>query len=238
VKKEDVAISVIVPIFNEEKRIAECLKSLREQTYKDYEIIVVDGHSDDSTVKIAKKYADKVLFDNRKGAGSARNVGAKQARGEILAFIDGDCVADKQWLHMMKKNFNNGCIAVGGVLKTYDGRLRDRIIFLLTNNLTFRFTRFFHYYQLIGNNCAYAKKYFRKENGFRENMTLLEDLELGLRMRKHGKMTVDRKMVVNASSRRLQQKGICRGFLEFFKGYLKMESKEPANNDYFKEIEH
>ncbi|MFH0986792.1 MAG: glycosyltransferase [Candidatus Micrarchaeota archaeon] len=231
-------ISVIVPVFNEEKRIARCLESIRAQSFKDYELIVVDGHSEDGTVKIAKKYADLICLDQRKCAGNARNIGAKKARGEIVAFIDGDCIAEKNWLARIKENFDSGCVAVGGVVKTHDGRAFDRLIFYLTNNLAFRLAAVFHNYRLIGNNCAYLKSVFEKEKGFDERITNLDDLELGLRVKKRGKMAIDSKMIVSASSRRLRQQGAVKMLMNYYGARKDIKCGRNSQKDYFRNISH
>ncbi|MFV1917124.1 MAG: glycosyltransferase family 2 protein [Patescibacteria group bacterium] len=89
-------VSVIIPTYNEEKVIRQCLESLSKQTYPDYEIIVVDDGSSDSTVKVIKSLITDhhppitMLHQKHFGPGAARNFGAKKARSEILVFVDAD----------------------------------------------------------------------------------------------------------------------------------------------------
>lgn len=83
-------LSIIIPSYNEENYIEDTLVSLRNQDFKgNYEIIVVDCNSEDGTVKIAKKYADKVLT-SEKSVAKARNKGASEASGGVLIFVDAD----------------------------------------------------------------------------------------------------------------------------------------------------
>ena len=93
-------ISVIIPAHNEQKYLTQCLESLVSQDYpKDmYEIVVVDHNSKDNTCKIAEAFGVKVIDQNAGPVGAVRNAGAKQANGELLAFIDADCVAPVDWL--------------------------------------------------------------------------------------------------------------------------------------------
>lgn len=82
-------VSVIVPTKNSDKFLEACLKSIKNQAYKNIEIIVVDNNSSDKTIEIAKQYTDKVFtFGPERSA--QRNFGAKQAKGKYLFFIDSD----------------------------------------------------------------------------------------------------------------------------------------------------
>lgn len=99
-------ISVIVPTYNEEEVILDCLESLTKQTFKDFEIIVVDDGSTDSTLEKLKGV--KVFHQNHLGAGAARNLGAKHAKGEILVFVDADMTFDRNFLKMLIKPILQG----------------------------------------------------------------------------------------------------------------------------------
>jgi len=85
-------ISVIIPTYNSAQFIAEALESVFVQTYKDYEVIVVDDGSTDNTKEVLKPYMSKIryIYKENGGAASARNVGIKNARGEYIAFLDSD----------------------------------------------------------------------------------------------------------------------------------------------------
>jgi len=101
-------ISVIIPTYNEENHISECLDSLSTQTYQDYEVIVVDDGSTDKTVSIIKSKRIKVLSQEHLGAGSARNLGSKNAKGEILVFIDADMIVSQNYLEQISKPIIEG----------------------------------------------------------------------------------------------------------------------------------
>jgi glycosyltransferase involved in cell wall biosynthesis len=90
-----VKISVIIPIYNSEKYLSECLESIINQTFKDIEIICINDGSKDKSEKIIKEYAQKdkriILFNQKnKGAGPARDKGVELSKGEYLSFIDSD----------------------------------------------------------------------------------------------------------------------------------------------------
>ncbi|MDY0128997.1 MAG: glycosyltransferase, partial [Methanosarcina vacuolata] len=92
-------VSVVVGIRNEEKFIEECIESLLNLDYPrdSYEIIIVDGMSTDKTRDIVQKYPVKLLLNEKKNVAAARNLGVDNARGELVAFTDGDCKVDTQW---------------------------------------------------------------------------------------------------------------------------------------------
>jgi glycosyltransferase involved in cell wall biosynthesis len=89
-------VSVIIPTYNSARYIEEALESVFEQTFQDFEIIVVDDGSSDETREILKKYGDRVkyLFQENSGPAGARNRGISNARGKYIAFLD----ADDLWL--------------------------------------------------------------------------------------------------------------------------------------------
>lgn len=93
-------VSIIIPTFNEEIYIRGCLESIYNMKYpKDrYEIIIVDNGSTDKTVPICKEFTQSIYILPKLNVSELRNYGTKKAKGMIYAFIDGDCVADNEWL--------------------------------------------------------------------------------------------------------------------------------------------
>lgn len=84
-------ISVIIPVHNGERYLADALDSVMAQKYEKLEIIVVNDGSTDGTQQIARSYQDVMcISQSRQGAGAARNNGVKHSRGEFLAFLDAD----------------------------------------------------------------------------------------------------------------------------------------------------
>lgn len=88
-------ISIIVPVYNVEKYLAKCLDSIREQSYKNFEVILIDDGSTDSSVEICKEYCStddrfKLITKKNGGASTARNVGLKNATGKYIYFLDSD----------------------------------------------------------------------------------------------------------------------------------------------------
>ena len=88
-------ISVIVPVYNVEKYIDACLRSIKNQTFKDFEVIIVNDGTPDKSMDIARRYAEedsRFLIFNKENGGlsSARNFGLKHAKGEYITFVDSD----------------------------------------------------------------------------------------------------------------------------------------------------
>lgn len=97
--KEMIKVSVIIPVYNEEKDIRACLESLRKQSLKEKEVIVVDDGSTDGTREAVQEYREvKLLTGTHKGPGASRNLGAKKARGKYLIFVDADMTFSANYL--------------------------------------------------------------------------------------------------------------------------------------------
>ncbi|MFN3301365.1 MAG: glycosyltransferase [Sediminibacterium sp.] len=100
-------VSVIVPVYNDARRIVKCIEALINQTYpRDrYEILIVDNGSTDNTCSVIKKYPVKLLIEDKKQSSyAARNKGIKNAVGEIIAFTDSDCIPAPNWIEKGVKN--------------------------------------------------------------------------------------------------------------------------------------
>ena len=110
--------SVIVPAYNAEAILPALLDSLSTQSYKDYEVIVVDDFSCDKTSLIARDHQCKLItLSENHGPAYCRNIGVKNALGEILVFTDSDCLVDNHWLANIDKGFlNNNVAAIMGRL--------------------------------------------------------------------------------------------------------------------------
>ena len=82
-------ISLIITTYNNADVIQKCLKSIKKQSFKDFELIIVDEKSSDGTAKIARKYTDNVIIGGKERC-QKRNIGAKNSRADYFFFIDSD----------------------------------------------------------------------------------------------------------------------------------------------------
>lgn len=115
----DPAVSVILPAFLSHETIGACLESLGRQTFRDFEILVVDSSPDGRTERlVAKRFPQVRLVRSvrRLSAHAARNLGVGQARGRILVFSDPDCRMDPRWLESLVEAQRAGHPVVGGAV--------------------------------------------------------------------------------------------------------------------------
>ncbi|WP_417500535.1 glycosyltransferase [Marinobacter sp.] len=173
-------ISVIVPAHNEDKYISQCLESLSTQDYPKslYEIIVVDNNSADKTSEIAANFDVKILQQSTGPVGAVRNAGAKLANGELLAFIDADCVAPKYWLAegIEALSVDNSVYGGGCNIKSPPHWIEKA--WLLENKAPPK--------ELLGC-CIFIKKAdFFNVGGFDEKVTSGEDTKLSVMLKDQG----------------------------------------------------
>jgi glycosyltransferase involved in cell wall biosynthesis len=107
-------VSIVIPTYNSEKTLAKCLESIKNQTYKNIEVIVVDKFSKDRTVEIAKKFDAKVIVESFDRS-AARNRGIKEAKGDYLLSIDSDMELTPRVIEECLEAINNN-EKIGGVI--------------------------------------------------------------------------------------------------------------------------
>ena len=114
-------ITIIVPIYNVEKYLRECIESICRQTYRNIEIILINDGSNDNSAKICDEYKEKdsrikVIHKENGGVSSARNKGLEIAKGAYITFVDGDDYIDEKYCEKLLKNLkenNVECILCG-----------------------------------------------------------------------------------------------------------------------------
>lgn len=198
-------ISIIIPAFNEEKYLGKTLDSVKNQDYRDYEIIVVDNCSVDKTAEISGKYT-KNVFIIKSNVAEARNIGAKKTNGEILLFLDADTNIKKNFLREVAKKFENSdIIGLYPCIKT-ESSVGDRIAYFLSFNLIWILSKIG--FPLFPTMCvAYRKKEFEKAGGFEEKYITAEDIILTRRIKEYGKCIVEKDLIAYTSSRRSSKMG-------------------------------
>ncbi len=195
-------LSIIIPAHNEEKFIGKTLKSIFEQPYRDFEVIVVCNGCKDNTAKVARKFNVRVLEFSFSNVSKARNIGAKYANGERLVFLDADTMVEKNTLEKIA----NSKRGLGTCLGKPDIKKFIARFFMSLKN-------FYKYFALIfGLNFGLStglifcdKKIFEKVK-FDERKKLSEISDFIKRAKKYEKFTLLKTYVVT-SMRRFEKKG-------------------------------
>ena len=99
--------SIIIPVYNVENYIKKCLDSVFSQSFKDYEVIVVNDGTKDNSMEIVKDYKVKVINQKNQGLSAARNTGVKEAKGDYLLFLDSDDYYEKDLLKEINNSLKN-----------------------------------------------------------------------------------------------------------------------------------
>ena len=204
-KKIDV--SVIIPAYNEEKFIKQCIEAVKKQKTKlNYEIIVVDNNSKDKTKEIAKKQNVKVVNEKKQGVGAARRTGTEHAKGEIVVHIDADTIIpndhlEKVWEHFKK---DKELVCLGGIFVFYNAPLWKNILRKILYKPLLFFAKVFSkgIFGPSGNNMAFRKNFYDKTKGFNAKLKFGEDMKICKELNKFGKIKVCRNLKVGVSARR------------------------------------
>jgi Glycosyltransferases, probably involved in cell wall biogenesis len=205
-------ISVVIPAFNEEKYIEKCLKSLRDQKFDgNYEIIVADNSSEDNTVKVVEKYADKVVVHERGSISFGRQKGAEAARYPAIAFTDADTFIAPDWLARLSASLEReNVVGVHGQLMPLDGNTIENGFcrYVLPPYSTFMVG--INQPCVPGSNFAVMREAFHKVGGFNTKLVTAEDVELCKRIKREGRFLFNRNAIVYVSTRRIRKWGYFR----------------------------
>lgn len=199
-------ISVVVPAYNEEKYIRDTLESIVNQLYRDFELIVVDNNSTDSTPDIAGEYTDKVVHCRVKGNNFARNAGAEKASGNILVFCDADTVISGNLMEEVYRSINSGY--VGGACRiTPDKKtLKHQLIWLLNHQVE-RVIGPRNFYGLL---IYCTREAFNRVGGFDNRLAIRADHMIKERLLQHGRLEYLSNAYVTTSMRRIDKEGYLR----------------------------
>ena len=124
-------ISIVVPIYNAEKYLEQCIDSILNQSYKNIEVLLVNDGSIDNSKEIIDKYEKidnriKVFHKENKGVSSARNTGIKEAKGNYITFIDADDYIEKDYIEYLYTNIVNSNAEIS--LTTFPNKVKNNIV--------------------------------------------------------------------------------------------------------------
>jgi peptidoglycan/xylan/chitin deacetylase (PgdA/CDA1 family)/glycosyltransferase involved in cell wall biosynthesis len=214
--KELPSVSLVIPAYNEEKYLPLCLESIKKQDYaEEYEVIVVDNASTDSTARIALDWGAKVVYESKRSPACARQKGAEAATGEIIAFIDADTQAPACWLSTIVSRFvrEPETVVISGPYAYCDAGRIARIasygnfISIIIDQL---FRKAFNKGGAVwGCNFAVRRSALLEAGGFDTSIKFYgEEYELSLRLKRVGKGGIIPRLFVLTSARRLKRLGV------------------------------
>jgi mycofactocin glycosyltransferase len=188
-------VSVIIPVRNRPEEIRACLDSLQQLDFPadKLEIIVVDDASTDGTPEVASGYPVRLIkLEEHKQASYCRNLAAQQASGDILAFIDSDCLASRSWLKELLPAFQDSSLAaVGGLVDaSFEEKGLDRyekVKSSLNMGIMFKRTqKNDHFFYVPTCNLLVKKGVFLDLSGFSEDLVVGEDVDFCWRLQDAG----------------------------------------------------
>lgn len=223
-------ISFVIPAYNEQDYILDCLKSIFNlDGLADYEVIVVDNNSTDKTSEVIKNnFPEAILIkETKKGPAAARNAGAKIALGEFMAFIDADCRLPRDWWMRVEKEFqaSEDLVLLYGPYRYFEVKNTvQKIIFYISNVFMVRLGMIFGLSAGYGGNTVIRRVEFIRLGGFGSFEFYGEDVDLIVRASRTGRVKFDPKLWIYSSVRRLKQQGIIRMWWKYTLSSLKVSN--------------
>jgi glycosyltransferase involved in cell wall biosynthesis len=252
-------VSIVIPAYNEEKYILKAISSISCQSYDNYEVIIIDNASTDSTKsKVINLFSNQILTynatqniysckirnidfklatENKQGTNAARELGRKISSGDIVAFLDADCIVNYNWIRngvcCLKKE---SIVAATGAINFYDDDnvLRRRLSLFIQKNFYKYISYIFQYFKvggiILGGNVFIRKQYLLPLN---TDLTFYgDDTNMAIQLSQLGKICFDRNLTIKSSARRFKKQGFGKTNMKyvkvFFNSILKkqIETKE------------
>jgi len=237
---KDPRISVVIPVYNGEKTLGQCLSSVLNQTYENYEVLVVDNNSGDTTKEIIVDFQKKskkirYLFEGRQSVGQARNAGINMAIGEILLFTDADCILPKNWIEALTEPIKkeNEEVVVGsskGNISNYWTRNIEKAdLDFLEKSRSGRYIN-----SLDGKNFA-IKKELMKKLMFDPKIKMFDDLDLYIRLKKLTRVRFSESAEVGHYHRSSFKKFVKMNFVRGFWS-MKIRDKYKSESEDIKDV--
>ncbi len=232
-------ISVVIPAFNEERYIQKTLLALQRQTFdrNSIEIIVVNNASTDNTAALAREGgADVVIDEPRQGTNRARQTGLDHAQGDIIAFLDADCIPPPWWLERIYEKLQenkDSFVALAGTYKFTEDTTEPLYLFeqlyswLVLPTLNSVVGKVFKKGGvIIGGNFAAFRETFKKMNGIDTSFTFFgDDASIARAFGTIGEVQFDPTLYVHTSTRRFEREGLIKTNWEYAVNYFKVMMK-------------
>lgn len=195
-------ISIIIPAHNEEEYLPPTLDALARQTYPHFESIVVANGCTDRTAEVVQGKCSRFIDLAERGLGPARNTGAREARGELLLFLDADTILEPDALEKMATEFTPE-YAMGTIKGVPDTKkFSYKGMYVLKNGIHAT-----HLHHGSSGVILCWKRHFEQVGGFRNDLYLRENSDLMKKLRRYGKYKYIRSTPAVTSMRRYEEKG-------------------------------
>ncbi len=210
-QQRPVSLSIVVPTLNEAGYVGALLESLSTQTYRNFELIVVDGDSHDGTAAIVESYRTRLpslrlIIEKERGLARARNVGARAASYQDLVFMDAEGIVDKDFLATLVWEMRKKGLQVASArTKPLSRRMFDLFFYRLLLDPGMRLLQFF--FPIVTGACiAVTRELFDAVGGFDETIHF-EDTAFVKKAARQGRFRVLKGACVTTSVRRLEADG-------------------------------
>ena len=231
-------LSFVIPAHNEENYVGNCIVSIQnelERSSREAEIIVIDNASTDKTAETAKKHKNvRVISEPTKGLVHARQKGLKEAGGDLLAYLDADCILNDGWIETVFAEFENpSIVALSGPRHYYDMPKFKK--FFADNGwwfapIIYRIVG----YMILGGNFVARRDALEKMGGFDTNIKFYgEDTDIARRLSEFGKVVFRMDFLVQSSGRRLMKEGIFKTYWVYAVNFVwQVTFKKSFTNHY------
>lgn len=196
------SISVVIPVYNEEKYIGKCLESIASQIEKPDEVIVVDNNCTDKTVEIAQKFDVKIVKEKKQGMIQARNAGFNAAKYEIIARTDADAILPLGWISKIKEHFKDSTIGALSGPASYFGSSFMSKASIIISSAVFRGSGFLlGHPMLFGPNIGLRRSAWEKvkDKVCLSDREVHEDVDLAIHIAKITKIKFDQNLVIRTT---------------------------------------
>lgn len=211
-----VKISIIIPTYNEERYIKTTLESIKNQPYRDIEVIIADSDSSDRTREIAKRTYPgvRIVLKRERGVGIACNAAARIAKGRLLLFIDADTSITKNLLGSYESAFEDrGVVAATGPIVPLEKTTSSiELGYKIVSVYTVKFFISIGKPSTISSNLMVRKSSYLKLGGFNTTMNTYYDWDLSNRLKDVGRIVFVEDAVAKTSVRRIKKWGMFRYF--------------------------
>jgi len=223
-------ISVVIPTYNEEKYLEDCLRSLARQDYPgNFELIIADS-SNDKTKQIAKRYGARIVSMSRSTPALARQAGFAASSGEIIATLDADNIVPSNWLSVIAAEFKKDpkLVCLFGFIQPLEKKIIDKFLLVLLNLANILSFHFLGKLILTGTNQAIRKDTFLKIGGFepldlpKVHCDIFDKSDLLLRLKEEGKVKFPSAMKLFFSMRRFHHLGYFAVFVTGLRTWLSL----------------